>query len=222
MEYAALFFLLILVLFFLSRRLTSEVFNLLYKLTKSEPASIHVLAIIFFPGVFVHELSHYLAAKFLFINTGKISFFPKKEGDYVKLGSVSIERSNFVKEFLVALAPLISGISLILLLVFLLLQDFQAFDILKIVFSIILIFLISNTMYTSRRDMQAALPFLVTVLTLGIILIILNFRFPVINYSQIPSIDLNRIFYMGSLYLGIPILIDLIIILVFRFFDRMW
>lgn len=222
MEYAFLFFILILFLFFLSRRLTSEVFNLFFKLTKSESASIHILAIIFFPGVFVHELSHYLAAKFLFVNTGKISFFPKKEGDYVKLGSVSIEKSNFVKEFLIALAPLISGISLILLLVFLLLQDFQAFDILKIVFSIILIFLISNTMYTSRRDMQAALPFLVTVLTLGIILIILNFRFPVINYSQIPSIDLNRIFYMGSLYLGIPILIDLIVILVFRFFDRMW
>lgn len=222
MEYAALFFLLILILFFLSRLLTSEIYKFLFTISKNESLSIKILAFIFFPGVFVHEMSHYLAAKFMFVSTGKINFLPKKEGDYLKLGSVSVAQSNFIKEFVIALAPLAVGVLVILFLVYFMLQDLDGYDFLKILLSLIFIFLVSNTMYTSRRDLSAALPFLVSVLTLGIILIILNFRFPVLDLSYLPSIDLNRIFYMGSLYLGIPILIDLIIILVFRFFDRMW
>ncbi len=221
MEYAALFIFLILLLFFLSKRLTSEIFSFFYKITKSENFSMKVLAFLFFPGVVVHELSHYIAAKFLFVPTGKVSFWPRREGDYVRLGSVSVAESNFVKEFIIGVAPLFVGIVSILIAVYFLIQDFAGFDLLKIAICIYAIFVISNTMYASRKDLQAALPFLVTILTLGIILIILGFRFPVVSFDNIPQIDFNRVFYMGSLFLGIPIIIDLLTIFILRIFNRL-
>jgi len=101
-------------------------------------------------------------------------------------------------------------------------QDLSGFNFLKIILSLMGIFVISNTMYASRRDFQAALPFLVAVITLGFVLIILNIRFPIVTISFLPAIDFSRIFYMGSIYLGIPIIIDLSIIIIFRIFNRLW
>ncbi len=222
MEYAALFNILILLLFFLSRILTSEIYTFFYRMTKREGLSTHLLAFLFLPGVIVHELSHYLAAKFLFVPTGKVSLFPKKDGDYVKLGSVSIAQSNILKEFIIGVAPLISGILIILAVVYFLLQDLSGFNFLKIILSLYAIFVVSNTMYASRKDFQAALPFLVTIIVLIIVLVVLDIRLPVITFDLLPQIDLNRIFNMGSIYLGIPIAIDLIFILVLRIFNRMW
>jgi len=93
MEYAALFFILILLLFFLSRVLTSEIYSFFYKTTRSENFSIGILSAVLFIGVFVHEMAHFLTAKFLLVPTGKVSLFPKKDGDYLKLGSVSVAQS---------------------------------------------------------------------------------------------------------------------------------
>ena len=222
MEYAALFFILILLLFFLSRVLTSEIYSFFYKTTRSENFSIGILSAVLFIGVFVHEMAHFLTAKFLLVPTGKVSLFPKKDGDYLKLGSVSVAQSNILKEFIIGVAPLVVGIISILLLVYFMIQDLSGFNFLKIILSLMGIFVISNTMYASRRDFQAALPFLVAVITLGFVLIILNIRFPIVTISFLPAIDFSRIFYMGSIYLGIPIIIDLSIIIIFRIFNRLW
>lgn len=222
MEYAAFFFFLVLILFFLSRILTSEIHNFLYKITKSEGFSINVLAFIFFPGVVIHELSHYLTAKFLFVQTGKISFWPKKDGDYVRLGSVSVVESNFVKEFLIGVAPLVVGILSILVIVYFLSTNISGFNLLKIIISIYGIFVISNTMYASRKDFQAALPFLATSIIIGFILIILGVRAPTVIIDSLPNIDINRILHMGSVYLCVPVAIDLLAIFTLRIFNRMW
>lgn len=222
MEYAVLFFILILLLFLVSKVLTSEIYSFSYKITRSENFSIGILTFVLFLGVFIHEMSHFLAAKFLLVPTGKVSLFPKKEGNYLKLGSVSIAQSNILKEFIIGVAPLVVGIISILLLVYFMLQDLAGFNLLKIILSLMGIFVISNTMYVSRRDFQAALPFLVAVITIGVVLIILNVRFPVVILSFPPVIDFSRIFYMGSIYLGIPIATDLGIIIIFRIFNSMW
>lgn len=222
MEYFALFNLLILALFFLSKFLTREIYSFFYKITKSENFSTNGLAFIFFPGVVVHEMSHYLTAVFLLVKTGKISLLPKREGDYVKLGSVSVEKSNIVKEFIIGASPLFSGITIILFIIYFVLQDLSGLNILKVIISLYGIFILSNTMYASRKDFQAALPFLVSIITVGIVLVILGVRFPSISLEYFPQIDLSRIFYMGSLYLGVPVIIDLTVILMLRIFNRMW
>ncbi len=222
MEYFALFNILILVLFLLSRQLTSEIYLFIFQVTKRENLATNFLAFIFFPGVVVHELSHYLMAKFAGVPTGKVSLFPKREGDYVKLGSVSVAKSNLVKEFLIGVAPLFVGVLSILSIVYLMLQDFSGFNILKIVICLYVIFVISNTMYASRKDFQAALPFMAAIITIGIVSFVVGIRLPDISIEWMGSIEMTKIFYMGSLYLGVPIFIDLLVILLLRFFNRVW
>lgn len=222
MEYFALFNVLILILFLISRQLTSEIYLFTYQLTNKERISTSFLAFLFFPGVVIHELSHYLCAKLLGVQTGKISLLPKREGEYVKLGSVSVVKSNIVKEFLIGIAPLFVGIFIILSAVYFMLQDFSSFNILKIVLSIYVIFVVSNTMYASRKDFQAALPFMTAIIMVGIASFIVGVRLPDVSVEWLPDIDMIRIFYMGSLYLGIPIVVDIIFILLLRFFNRVW
>ena len=65
---------------------------------------------IFLPGVFLHELSHFLVAKILFIRTGRFSIFPQTLPDgRLQLGYVETARSDVVRDSLVGAAPLIVG-----------------------------------------------------------------------------------------------------------------
>ena len=67
-------------------------------------------SMIFLPGVFLHELSHFLMAKILFIRTGKFSIFPQALPDgRLQLGYVETSRSDVVRDSLVGAAPLIAG-----------------------------------------------------------------------------------------------------------------
>jgi len=60
-----------------------------HRLTGSETAALSIYAIIFFPGVVLHELSHWLFAKLCGVRTGRISLLPSvgKTGN-LHLGSV--------------------------------------------------------------------------------------------------------------------------------------
>jgi len=171
--------------------------------------------------VVVHELSHYFAAKSLFVPTGKISLSPKREGNYIRLGSVQIAKSNIFKEFIIGIAPLFVGVALILAIVYFFLV-IPGFGIPRIVISFYAIFLISNTMYTSRRDLEAAVPSLIIIFILGTVFFIGGIKFPQISVEFLPHIEPARIFLIGSLYLIIPVIIDSAVILLLRIFDRMW
>jgi len=222
MEYFALFNLLILFLFFLSKRLTQEIFSFFYTASGSEKISTNILAFIFFPGVLIHELSHFFAAKILLVSTGKMILLPKREDESIKLGSVAIQRTNIFNEFAISIAPVAVGIILILGIIYLLIANSSGFSILKTLVSIYSIFVISNTMYASKKDLGFALPFLTVAIMLGIVLFIIGLRIPVITVEWLPKIEATRIFYTASLYLIIPIFIDLIGILLFRIMSRIW
>lgn len=69
------------------------------------------------PGVVVHEVSHWLAARLLGVRVGPISIGPeRKRGREMRFGSVQIGRADPVRESLIGLAPLLSGTALVLLL----------------------------------------------------------------------------------------------------------
>ncbi len=77
-------------------------------------ALVHFLVLL--PGVIVHELSHWLAAKLLGVRVGPISIGPeRKRGKQMRFGSVQIGRADPVRESLIGLAPLIVGTALVLL-----------------------------------------------------------------------------------------------------------
>lgn len=71
------------------------------------------------PGVILHELSHWLFAKLLFVRTGDLALFrpnSRANGPKVTLGYVEVYRTDPIRQSLIGLAPLPAGIATLLLL----------------------------------------------------------------------------------------------------------
>jgi hypothetical protein len=104
-------FILILVpLIVLQRLLHREIQAVFLILTRDTRVTMGIFSILFLPGVFLHELSHFVAAKLLGVRTGKFSVFPKSLPDgRLQLGYVETARSDVVRDSLIGAAPLIVG-----------------------------------------------------------------------------------------------------------------
>jgi hypothetical protein len=69
-----------------------------------------LFSILFFPGVILHELSHFIMAKLLFVRTRGFSIIPKMMPQgYLRMGYVEVAETDIVRDSLVGAAPLIVG-----------------------------------------------------------------------------------------------------------------
>jgi len=69
-----------------------------------------IFSIIFFPGVFLHELSHYLMAVIVRVQTGKFSLIPRVMPDgRLQLGYVETAQTDLFRDALIGAAPLLAG-----------------------------------------------------------------------------------------------------------------
>ena len=99
------------------RALHSHIQGLVLLLTANENLAALIHFLLLLPGIVVHELSHWLAARLLGVRTGPISIGPeRKRGKQMRYGSVQIGRADPLRESLIGLAPLISGTGLVLLI----------------------------------------------------------------------------------------------------------
>lgn len=97
-------------LVFLQRLLHREIQAVLILLTRNVQLTIGLFSFLFFPGVFLHELSHFLMAKILRVRTGKISLIPRTLPDgRLQMGYVETVSTDIVRDSLIGLAPLITG-----------------------------------------------------------------------------------------------------------------
>jgi hypothetical protein len=104
------FVLMLLPLVFLQRFLHREIQAVLILLTRNTQLTIGLFSFLFFPGVFLHELSHFLMAKVLRVRTGKISLIPRTLPDgRLQMGYVETVSSDIVRDSFIGLAPLIAG-----------------------------------------------------------------------------------------------------------------
>jgi hypothetical protein len=94
----------------LQQILHREIFTVFYIITRSENISVGLYALVFFPGVFLHELSHFVAARLMWVRTGSFSVLPRvfPNGRLV-LGYVETARTDWVRDSFIGVAPLISG-----------------------------------------------------------------------------------------------------------------
>jgi hypothetical protein len=175
-------------LFMTSRFISKFLFILFYKIFKSTKASILFLAIIFFPGVAIHELSHFLMAEILFVKTGEIEFMPEVMGDEVEMGSIQIGKTDIVRRMLTGVAPIIMGSIFIFSILFYFFTAITVENAFSSVFlgiqSVLImwmVFVTTNTMFSSRRDLEGFLEFLLfsifILMTLAIILFSLKIEF---------------------------------------------
>jgi hypothetical protein len=94
----------------LQRGLHREVQAIFLLLTRRTDLSIALFAVLFFPGVLLHEGSHYLAAKLLRVRTGRFSIIPRPLPDgRLQMGYVETASSDWLRDTLIGAAPLITG-----------------------------------------------------------------------------------------------------------------
>jgi hypothetical protein len=101
-------------LLFLQRALHREIQAIFLIITRNPGVTMLAFSLIFLPGVFLHELSHLLTAKLLGVPTGKFSLIPTVLPDgRLQLGYVEAAYSDIVRDSLVGLAPLVSGLAFV-------------------------------------------------------------------------------------------------------------
>jgi hypothetical protein len=104
------FALMIVPLIHLQRLLHREIQAVFLILTRDARLTMGVFQVIFLPGVFIHEASHFLMAKLLRVPTGRFSIIPKSlPNGRLQLGYVETARSDIVRDSMIGAAPLIVG-----------------------------------------------------------------------------------------------------------------
>lgn len=104
---------LLLLLAWLSRQISLHIQFPFYTLTRSQNSATLAIFLLFLPGVFIHETAHWTVARLLGLKTGKFRVWPKRQGKYIGLGSVSVESRDPIRDSLVGVAPLLVGTVLV-------------------------------------------------------------------------------------------------------------
>ena len=209
-----LFFILLLLLFFLSQRITTSLFQFFYFLTRQEKLSVGLLSFFLLPGTLIHELSHFLLAVLLRVKTGRLSLLPEIEKNgVVKTGRLELAQTDPFRRTLIGLAPLIIGLTLIYFLGKYLFSNFsqlithnsQPITILLLFIICYLLFTISTTMFSSKKDLES----LIVVGPLLLITMLLLEYFGVKIFIEEKTItEINLIFMNLNRYLLIANLLD--------------
>jgi hypothetical protein len=100
----------LILLVFLQSFLHREIQAVFLILTRRPGVTQVIFAFIFIPGVFLHELSHFLVAKILGVETGKFSLIPQAQPNgKLRLGYVETASGGFIRDALIGAAPLVTG-----------------------------------------------------------------------------------------------------------------
>lgn len=101
---------LLLVFLAVQRWLHRQIHAILLILTRHPSLSLGLFSLIFFPGVLLHEASHYLMAVLLRVRTGRFSLIPTVLPDgTLRLGYVETARTDVLRDALIGSAPLVTG-----------------------------------------------------------------------------------------------------------------
>src|SRR5690606_2967609 len=112
----------------------------------------------------------------------------------VKMGSVAIGHTDPVRRALIGMAPFFWGTTILLMILFAF-QSFGGID--NIWITIItgyVVFEISNTMFSSRKDMEGTLELFLALLVVLLLFYFLGFRFPEIDLNRIITEDVVNLF----------------------------
>jgi hypothetical protein len=208
-------FLFLIYIFFVSRKITSGIYKLIYLLSKSEKLAVGVLSAVILPGTIFHELSHFLIASLLRVPTGKLTVFPKmEEKGTIRTGRLEMAQTDPFRHSLIGLAPLFTGIILIYLIGYYFFGTFKSFSLtthnlphfaeasrgkqLTTFIGLYLLFMISNTMFTSKKDLEGlkiALP-IVIIFSLSLYIVGVRLIFEKTLLEKINLVITNMNYYL--------------------------
>lgn len=189
------------------------------KTTGNQTITIYFLSFLFLPGVIIHEFSHLLTASLLFVPVGEIEFIPKVSGSGVKLGSVKIGKTDFLRRAVIGFAPILVGAGIMIGFLYYFtpaILNFPKISFLETILILYVVFQLGNTMFSSRKDVEGALELLILI---GLILITLYFsHIKVFSFlTQIISNPKVATFFQNIDFLfAIPLIINFIFILLLK------
>jgi hypothetical protein len=95
---------------FAQRAMHREVQIVFLLITHSQAIALVLFSLLLFPGVLLHELSHFIMARLLGVRTGRFSLIPGLLPDgKLRLGYVETGQSDVIRDSLIGLAPLVTG-----------------------------------------------------------------------------------------------------------------
>lgn len=204
----------LLALYLLSRRLTQNLYTMIFLLTRSRPVAISFLSIVFFPGTVIHELAHLFTAEILGVRTSGLTLVPEGlEKTDVRTGSVSIAQSDPIRRAVIGIAPIIWGLGALGLLSYYLPQIPYALFIIPYY----LLFTVSNTMFSSPEDLDGFWPVVIVLGLIAVAAYIVGFRInltdPVLtNITLFFQTVATNLGYVAILNIGLFILSKLLIL----------
>lgn len=93
------------------RWLQQHIQGLTFALTGDPGCAVRALFFLLLPGVLLHEFSHWLIANLIGVRTGAVSIgLGRTRGKHFSLGSVTVERTDPLRESLIGIAPFVFGI----------------------------------------------------------------------------------------------------------------
>lgn len=231
--------LLLVPLVYLERFLQREIQAIFLLLTRQPEISMALFSLLFLPGILLHELSHFIMAKLLEVPTGRFSIIPRKlEGGRIQLGYVETVSTDFVRDALIGVAPLVSGVIFIAIAGVARLGINSLWDgilhgrlssLNPILSSMLarpdfwlwfyLVFTVSSTMLPSASDRRAWLPLMIVViLILGIGLFAGVGPWLVATLGPIVKSAMDAI----MMVLGVTVLIHLVLLAPVYFFRKLF
>lgn len=224
----------LIILVLMQRWIHTHLHGLSLLITGRPDRAVYLYALILFPGVLLHELSHWVTARLLGVRTGSFSVLPKRRPDgSIQLGYVEYYKSKTldpVRESIIGGAPLIVG-TLVILLIGLRVFDVpnlaaavetgdvdaltlaltSFFETPFVLLWIYLIFAISNAMLPSAADRRAWPAFIIAMLLLAGLVYLLGLQQEVVDGLAGPA---ARVFgYLGIAF-SVAIGVDVVFMLV--------
>ncbi len=163
--------------------MTKELSRLIHRLGGNQNILVWVWSLIFLPGTVIHELSHFLAATATGTRTGKIEIFPEYLEDsvggkrHVALGYVQVASMNPLQGFIVGIAPLVTGIILLVWLAPMIVTHYYSGDTLLLFLKTYLFFTVANSLFPSWSDVKQTIPLVIITLIILVIAWFFGFRF---------------------------------------------
>lgn len=228
-DYLGLFWFLVFLipLLVLQRQLHKEIQAILLLLTRRADVSIVLFSLIFFPGVAMHELSHWLMAKLLGVPTGRFSLIPRPMANgRLRLGLVETAPTNLLGEALIGTAPLLAGGAFVAYAGWLHLGVSQIYPysiplnwatweaVISLAIAqpdfwlwVYLTFVISSTMFPSSSDRRAWLPLLlIAALTVGLVFLAGAAPWFIQNFAPVLDAALQSITFILAISLGLHLI----------------
>ena len=99
-----------LLLYPLNRWISTHVQGVAFLLTGNPRVAMWIFWVLFLPGTLLHEISHWITAKLVGVQTGKFSVWPKvKKRGQLQMGAVQVDVADPFRHSIIGVAPLVFG-----------------------------------------------------------------------------------------------------------------